>query len=127
MGEVRGTIEGWPGDSSRTIVAGHRRCAMRRTPMLLNIVAYAADCRVLGRLELEAERISDLLNDAQTYELSDAVFESLEDGHRLEMPEFTIAAEDVHVVEVVGPRGDPGRRVRTRLHRMQLKVGHYLV
>ncbi len=95
--------------------------------MQLNIVAYAADCRVLGRLELEAERISDLLNDAQSYELSDAVFESLEDGHRVEMPEFTIAAEDVHVVEVVGPRGDPGRRVRTRLHRMQLRIGPYLV
>src|SRR5438552_2394133 len=64
---------------------------MRRIRMQLNIVAYAADCRVLGRLELEADRISDLLNDAQTYELSDAVFESLEDGHRVEMPEFTIA------------------------------------
>jgi hypothetical protein len=95
--------------------------------MQLNIVAYAADCRVLGRLQLDAERMSDLLNHAQTYELSDAVFESLEDGHRVELAEYAIAAEDVHVVEVVGPRGDPGRRVRTRLHRMQLKVGPYVV
>jgi hypothetical protein len=95
--------------------------------MQLNIVAYAADCRVLGRLQLDAERMSDLLNHAHTYELTDAVFESLEDGHRVELAEYAIAAEDVHVVEVVGPRGDPGRRVRTRLHRMQLKVGPYVV
>ena len=95
--------------------------------MQLNIVAYAADCRVFGRLELDVERMSDLLNGAQTYDLSEAVFESLDDGHRVAMPEFTIAADDVHVVEVIGPRGDPGRRVRTRVHRMQLKVGPYIV
>src|SRR5438093_773076 len=95
--------------------------------MQLNIVAYAADCRALGRLELDAERLSDLLNHAEAYELRDVVLESLEDGHRVVLSDLVIPAEDVHLVEVVGPRGDPGRRVRTRLHRMQLKVGPYLI
>jgi hypothetical protein len=95
--------------------------------MQLNIVVYAADCRVLGKLELDAERLSDLLNNADAYDLRGVVLESLEDGHRVALPDLAIPAEDVHLVEVAGPRGDPGRRVRTRSHRMQLKVGPYLL
>jgi hypothetical protein len=95
--------------------------------MQLNIVAYAADCRVLGRLDVDEERMSDVLNHAVAYELQDAVLESLEDGHAVELPLVTVPAEDVLVVEIVGPRGDPGRRVRTRQHRMQLKLGPYLL
>jgi hypothetical protein len=41
--------------------------------MEFNTVAYAADCRVLGRLDIDAERMSDGLNHADEYELHGAV------------------------------------------------------
>lgn len=95
--------------------------------MDLDFVAYSEDCRLRGRIALDTERLSDLLNGSGTYRLRDIVAESLEDGHLARLPELEVAAEDLCVVEGIGPRGNPGRRIRTRMHRMQLQVGPYLI
>ena len=93
----------------------------------LDFVAYSADCRLRGRIALDTERLSDLLNGSGSYLLRDIEAESLEDGHVARLPELEVAADDLCVVEGIGPRGNPGRRIRTRTHRMQLQVGPYLI
>ena len=95
--------------------------------MQLAFVAYAGDCRLYGEVELDLDRLSDLLSVGDDYALENVVLESLADGHRVALPELAIGCHDLCAVEALGSRGDPRRRIRTRLHRMQLRVGPYLV
>jgi len=95
--------------------------------MQLAFVAYAGDCRLHGEVELDLDRLSDLLNVGEDYALENVVMESLADGHRFVLPELAVDRHDLYAVEALGARGDPRRRIRTRLHRMQLSVGPYLV
>ena len=80
----------------------------------VEFAAYAEDCRIYGFIEIEAERLSDALNDAEAYQLRDVLLVDLEDLH---------AAE----VRVAGPRGNLARRGRTRPSPLTLKAGPYTI
>ena len=95
--------------------------------MQLNFIAYSGDCRLAGHVRLEHDRLSDLLNGDEDYLIREVVMESLADGHRVTLPELALRREELCAVEGLGPRGNRGRRIGTRLHRMQLQVGPYLV
>jgi hypothetical protein len=94
---------------------------------MVEIDAYAADCRVHGQVELEEGRLSDQLNRAPELLIRDARLEGLDDGHVVGMPEISIARDELCAVVVSGPRGDVARRLHTRTTRVEVEVGPYRV
>jgi hypothetical protein len=89
--------------------------------------AYAEDSRIFGRLRLDGERLTDMLNTFDQFVLIDAMVESLADGVAYEVSELVIARDELLAIEASGPRGNPGRRVRVRPYPVGAKLGTYLV
>ena len=92
-----------------------------------SLVAYAGDCVLRGEVELGDGRLSDEVNDRELLMFRTATLEALDDGHRVAMDELEVERRDLHVIEVVGRRGDPGRRLRTVEDRVVLEVGPFIV
>ena len=94
---------------------------------MVEIDAYAADCRVHGQVEVGEGRLSDQLNRTPDLLIRDARLEGLDDGHLVEMSEIAIARDELCAVVVSGPRGDVARRLHTRTTHVEVEVGPYLV
>lgn len=94
---------------------------------MVEFEAYAADCRVYGRIELGEARLTDLLTLTLELLILEARLESLADGHAVEMPELTVNRDELCAVVASGPRGDAARRLHTRATRVGLDVGPYRV
>jgi hypothetical protein len=92
---------------------------------MLDVFAYAEDCILSGRIELTADRLTDVLNAHDQYGLVDVLVESISDGHVIERPEILVGRDELLLVQIVGPRGNPERRSRTRPHPLELQVGPY--
>ena len=100
--------------------------AVRQTaPPIVDLVAYAEDCVLSGRLALTADRLTDLLNDHEEFVFVDALVESLADGHMIERREVAVGRDELLIVQIAGPRGDSQRRQRTRQHPIAMKLGPY--
>jgi hypothetical protein len=97
------------------------------TPGMVEFHAYGADCRVFGACELEDSRLSDQLNRTSELRISDVRIEDLIDGHVVQMPELTVAHEELCAVVATGPRGDIARRLATRTARVEIEIGPYRV
>lgn len=93
----------------------------------IEFVAYSEDSLVSGRLRLDADRLTDLLNQHDEYLLVDALVESLTDGYAVEVKEVLVNRDELLLVHAVGPRGNAGRRQRTRPHAMALQTGPFHV
>ena len=91
------------------------------------VVAWAGDCMVQGRVDLGVGRLSDQVNELETVTFFDAILCALEDGHEVAMPEVEVDRRELHVIEVDGHRGDPVRRKRTVEERVQLDVGPFVI
>ena len=89
--------------------------------------AYAADCRLFGRVDLGERRLTDELNATPELRVQDARLESLEDGHLVEAGEVTVLTDELYAVVATGPRGEPARRLRTHARRVVVSVGPYTV
>jgi hypothetical protein len=96
-------------------------------PPTLEFTAYAGDSRASGWISLDGDRLTDMLNTHDELELVDVLVESHEDGHAIEAHDLVIGRDELYAVKVAGPRGDPGRRIRTRPHPISLQVGPYAV
>ena len=94
---------------------------------MVEIDAYAADCRVHGQIEVGEGRLSDQLNRTPDLLIRDARPEGLDDGQLVDMSEVTIARDELCAVVVSGPRGDVARRLHTRTTHVEVEVGPYLV
>ena len=94
---------------------------------MVEIDAYAADCRVHGQIEVGEGRLSDQLNRTPELLIRDARLEGLDDGQLVDMSEITIARDELCAVVVSGPRGDVARRLHTRTTHVEVEVGPYLV
>lgn len=94
---------------------------------MIELEAYAADCRVRGRVELGDARLSDVLNGSRELVIRGARLESLADGHVVEADEITVGLDELHAVVAAGPRGDSARRVRTHVTRVEVDLGPYRV
>ena len=92
-----------------------------------SLVAYAGDCVLRGDVELGDGRLSDEVNERELLTFRTAILEALDDGHRVAMDELEVERRDLHVIEVNGRRGDPGRRMRTVEDRVVLEVGPFIV
>jgi hypothetical protein len=94
---------------------------------VIEFEAYAADCRLLGEVDLGAGRLTDLLNGAPELSIRDARLESLADGHVVETPEMTVVRDELYAVVASGPRGDLTRRLRTHATRVEVDLGPYQI
>jgi hypothetical protein len=94
---------------------------------IVELTVYAGDSVAFGRLPLTADRVTDLMNDRTEFEFVDTFVQSLDDSHGLLVGTVVIAREEIFVVTVAGPRGDPTRRTRTRPIPVELRLGRYEV
>ncbi|HEY3336177.1 MAG TPA: hypothetical protein VGK16_13175, partial [Candidatus Limnocylindrales bacterium] len=77
------------------------------------LVAWAADCRVRGEVDLADGRLSDQVNEGDLLTFFGATLEALEDGREVEVDELEVERREIHLIEVEGRQGDPVRRLRT--------------
>lgn len=94
---------------------------------LVEFVAYSVDCLLAGRLRLSSDRLTDLLNAQDEYELVDLIAERLSDGEAASVPALRVPRDELLLVQASGPRGDANRRHRTRPYMVAAKVGPYRV
>lgn len=96
-------------------------------PMQIDFRAFSADCLIMGKLDLTAPRLTDMLNAEPTLHLTEVVLEALSDGHRLAIPDYTLHRDEIYAVKVTGPRGSKALRIVTVPHRVQAQIGPYNV
>lgn len=94
---------------------------------MIELDAYAADCRLIGFVDFGDGRLTEFLNASPELCIRDARLESLTDGHVTELPEITVDRDELCAVVARGPRGDAARRLRTRTTRVVVDLGPYQV
>lgn len=94
---------------------------------IVEFLAYGEDCLLVGRLRLVGDRLTDQLNAQEEFEIVDLVAERLSDGQASEVPALMVARDDLLLVQAAGPRGDAGRRHRTRTYPVATQIGPYRV
>ncbi len=94
---------------------------------MLEVDAYAVDCRLFGRADLGDGRLTDQLNATRELRIQDVRLESLDDGHAVEADEITVTTDELCAVVASGPRGEPARRLRTHATRVVVGLGPYVV
>jgi hypothetical protein len=99
----------------------------RALPPEHEFIAYAEDCLLLGHIRLDAARLTDLLNDHEEYELVDVTVMDLVGERAVAVQTTLVTRDELLLVHALGPRGDRGRRLRTRQHPVALQVGPYHV
>jgi hypothetical protein len=92
---------------------------------LVSFVAYGEDCTLAGQAVLDADRLTDMLNTHDEYVLSDVTVERFDGGEALDVPEITVARDELFLVHAHGPRGDAARRHRTTPQHLAIKMGPY--
>ena len=91
------------------------------------VTVWGEDCVVRGAVALDDGRLSDLVNGRGRLDLHRVVVEGLRETRRLEIDGLSLALDDVCLLEILGPRGHPARRVWTVRHRVAAEVGPYTV
>jgi len=92
----------------------------------VEFVAYAEDCLLSGYVSLAADRLTDMLNEHQELELVDVFVQDLA-GAGTQVATVTVERDELLMVHAIGPRGDRGRRTRTRQHPVAIQIGPYHV
>jgi hypothetical protein len=93
----------------------------------LEVQAYAADCLIRGSVSFDGERLTDFLASSTEYHFQSVELTALEDGRTIRLDDVTIPRQELLAVIAAGPRGNSGRRVRTRPHPILVGVGPYEV
>jgi hypothetical protein len=94
---------------------------------LVGFDAFLVDSRIFGWVRLPADRVTDLLNAHTELTLINAQAESLSSGRLTWHDRLTVARDQLFAVRAAGPRGDPARRLRTRLHPLVVQSGPFLM
>jgi hypothetical protein len=94
---------------------------------LIRFVAYQPDCRLFGWVRLDATRLTDLLNAAESVclenvEIADFGRGSLDAADRIVVPRRELVA-----VHASGPRGDEGKRRPTSVTTVTVSIGSYVI
>lgn len=93
----------------------------------VEFVAYGEDCVLSGVVHLASDRLTDMLNDHDEYLLVDVLVEGLTGEHTVEVREVLVRRDELLLVHAAGPRGNQGRRHRTRSHPVAIQLGPYHV
>ena len=92
---------------------------------LVEFVAYATDCVLYGRVRLAAERLTDMLNGHEEFDLVDVMVERLDGLGAMEVRAVVVPRDELLLVHATGPRGNQERRTRTREYPLAFRVGPY--
>ena len=96
-------------------------------PPKIEFVAYGEDCILSGHVRMAEDRLTDLLNGHEEYQLVDVYAEDLATGARFDIPEVVVDRHELLLVHAIGPRGNQGRRQRTRQHPVGMQIGPFHV
>lgn len=94
---------------------------------LIRFDAYRKADRLFGWVRLQADRLTDLLNDHEELLLTDVKIESLVDGRTRSVDEILVHCSELIAVHASGPRGDESLRQVTVPHPVALRSGDYLI
>ncbi|MGA3029775.1 MAG: hypothetical protein ABSE58_03415 [Candidatus Limnocylindrales bacterium] len=94
--------------------------------MLIPFIGYALSRRFIGYVECEGDRLSDVLNRADSIVVHEAFVESFEDDTVTNLGDGEIDRSILYAVEAAGEgRGEGPRRIHTISHRLQVQLGPY--
>lgn len=97
-------------------------------PDQVEFVAYGEDCILSGRAVLDADRLSDMLNEHDEYLVSGLAVQRFDEEAPFELDdEIAIPRDEIYLVHATGPRGDAARRHRTMPQHLAIKMGPYRV
>lgn len=102
-------------------------CDPARASQQVEFVAYGEDCVLSGVVQLASDRLTDMLNDHDEYQLVDVLVESLTGERAVEVREVLVRRDELLLVHAAGPRGNQERRHRTRSHPVAIQLGPYHV
>ena len=94
--------------------------------MLIPFVGYAQRRRFIGYVECEGDRLTDVLNRAESVVIRQTYVESFEDDTVVNLGDGEVDRSILYAVETGGTRGAT-RRIHTIRHRLQVQLGPYSV
>ena len=95
--------------------------------MFIGFTGYGVDFIVRGRVELDGERLTDMLERTEEILVRDAVLEGLDDLAHVELPDYVVSRSELLAALGGGPRGSHTHRIRATARRIQASVGPYRV
>jgi hypothetical protein len=98
---------------------------LARTSKQVEFVANGEDCVLSGVVRLASDRLTDMLNDHDEYQLVDVLVEGLTGDRAVEVQEVLVRRDELLLVHAAGPRGNQDRRHRTRSHPVAIQMGPY--
>ena len=90
--------------------------------MLIPFVGYAQRRRFIGYVECEGDRLTDVLNRAESVVIRQTYVESFEDDTVVNLGDGEVDRSILYAVETGGTRGAT-RRIHTIRHRLQVQLG----
>jgi len=94
---------------------------------VVEFIAFAEDCIISAWTVLDADRLTDMLNDHEAYALVDVTVDRLDGGASLRLDDLVVARDELFIVHATGPRGRAEKRHRTSPQYMAVKMGPYRV
>jgi hypothetical protein len=89
--------------------------------------AFAVGHRVFGWVHLDADRLTDVLNEHVVLHLSNVLVESLGSGRTVAADEAIVHRDELIAVRASGPRGNADRREDTVTCALLVESGPYLI
>src|SRR4051794_40190046 len=80
----------------------------------VEFVALAEGCRLSGWTRLEGERLTDMLNGYETFDLVDVLVEPFDQSESASVTSLQVSRKELVAVYAHGPRGNPGGGRRPR-------------
>lgn len=93
----------------------------------LALIAYTTDGVLRGAVELDHQRLADLLAEQGTLQLSQVAVQAHDDGDIRKLGRAEVAQEELPVIVATGPQGDPERRVDMSAIAVTATVGRYRI
>lgn len=94
---------------------------------LLTFDAFADGYRVFGWVRLDADRLTDMLNEHTELRLANVLVEHLDEGRTVAADEAVVHRDELIAVRASGPRGNLERWEDTVAHPTLVEAGPYLV
>ena len=93
--------------------------------MLVPFIGYALGSRFIGYVESEGERLTDMLNRAESIVVRETFVESFDNDTVTNLGDGEVDRSILYAVEASGGRGEAARRIHTIRHRLQVQLGPY--
>jgi hypothetical protein len=93
--------------------------------VLIPFIGYALNRRLMGYVECEGERLTDLLNRSETIAVRETFMEGFDDDTVVNLGDGEVDRSILYAVEASDDRGEGKRRIHTVRHRLQLQLGPY--